>query len=69
MCVVYMLYWGPIENYLFLWPLPEHVTLEAALNENQKVVTQIKNEVPVYHRRVLRNKLIHSLEVSRQRQI
>ena len=50
---------GPIENYLFLWPLPEHVTLEAALNENQRVVTQIKNEVPVYHRQVLRNKLIH----------
>ena len=47
-------------NCLFIWPLPEQVTLEAALSENQKIVMKIQNDVPVYHRRALRNKLIHS---------
>ena len=42
---------GPVGNYLFVWPIPEHVTLEAALSENQKVISQIQSDVPVYHRR------------------
>ena len=41
---------GPISNYLFLWSLPDHVTMEAALHENQKVITQIQNDAPIYHR-------------------
>ena len=49
---------GPIGNYLFVWPLPPQVTLEAALVENQKVISQIQSSVPVYYRRALRNKLI-----------
>ena len=49
---------GPIGNYLFVWPLPPHITLEAALVENQKVISQIQSSVPVYHHRALRNKLI-----------
>ena len=46
-------------NYLFVWPIKEHVTLETALNENQKIITQIHSDVPVFHRRVLRKKLIY----------
>ena len=49
---------GPIGNYLFLWPLPAYVTMEAALNENQKVIAQIQKDVPTYHRRAFRRKLI-----------
>ena len=49
---------GPVGNYLFVWPIPEHVTLEAALSENQKVISQIQSDVPVYHCRELRKKLI-----------
>lgn len=25
---------APVGNYLFVWPLPEHITLEASLWEN-----------------------------------
>ena len=27
-----------VGNYLFVWPLQEHVTLETSLSENQKVI-------------------------------
>ena len=49
---------GPIGNYLFLEPLPDRVTMEAALHENQKIITQIQNDVPIYHRRAFRRQLI-----------
>ena len=49
---------GPVGNYLFIWPIQDHVTLEAGLNENQKIISQIQSDVPVYHRRTLRKKLI-----------
>ena len=49
---------GPVGNYLFVWPLPAHVTLEAALSKNQRVISQIQSDVPVYHRRELRRRLI-----------
>ena len=49
---------GPVGNYLFVWPLPEHVTLEASLCENQKVISQIQADVPQYHHRALKKKLI-----------
>ncbi len=49
---------GPVGNYLFIWPLPEHVTLEASLSENHKVISQIQANVPHYHHRALRKKLI-----------
>ena len=41
-----------------VWPLPEHVTLEAALSENQRVISQIQSDVPVYHRCDMRRRLI-----------
>ena len=49
---------GPVGNYLFVWPLPEHVTLEASLCENQKLISQIQADVPQYHHRALKKKLI-----------
>ena len=49
---------GPVGNYLFIWPIPKHVTMEAALSENQKVISQIQADVPAYHHRALRKKLI-----------
>ena len=44
--------------YLSTWPIPKHVTMEAALSENQKVISQIQADVPAYHHRALRKKLI-----------
>ena len=49
---------GSVGNYLFIWPIPKHVTMEAALSENQKVISQIQADVPAYHHRALRKKLI-----------
>ncbi len=49
---------GPVGNYLFIWLLPEHVTLEASPSENHKVISQIQANVPHYHHRALRKKLI-----------
>ena len=49
---------GPVGNYLFVWPLQSHITLEAALHENQKVISKIQADVPTYHNRALRKKLV-----------
>ena len=43
---------GPVGNYLFLWPLPEHVTLEAFLSESYPP------NVLIYPHPALRKKLI-----------
>lgn len=36
---------GPVGKYLFIWPIPEHVILKAALNENQKVISHFQSDV------------------------
>jgi len=41
-------------NYHFLWRIPHGVTLEAAMNENIKLMDQIKGILPTYHSRVMR---------------
>ena len=53
---------GPVGNYLFVWPLPEHVTMDVSLTENQRVISQIQANVPLYHHRALRKKLISKFE-------
>ena len=37
---------GPVSNYHFVWILPEKVTLEASLHENQKIIDKIKSDMP-----------------------
>ena len=50
---------GPVGNYHFVWILPEKVTLEASLHENQKIIDKIKSDAPTYyHNRALRKHLI-----------
>ena len=49
---------GPAGNYHFMWLLPDKVTLEASLHENQKIIDKIKADVPTYHNRALRKHLI-----------
>ena len=49
---------GPVGNYHFIWLLPDEVTLEASLHENQKIIDKIKADVPTYHNRALRKHLI-----------
>lgn len=48
---------GPVVNFLFIWPIPEVATSEAALNENQKSISQIQIDVPVYQHHALRKKI------------
>ena len=49
---------GPIGNYHFLWSLPPHVTMEAALQENQRLVSKVQTDAPAYHHRYLKKQLI-----------
>lgn len=49
---------GPIGNYHFLWGLPPHITMEAALQENQHLVSKVQTDVPIYHHRYLKKQLI-----------
>ena len=38
-----------VGNYRFIWKIPEHITLENALAENQRVVSKILQDLPTYH--------------------
>ena len=38
--------------------IPEHVTLEAALNENVRLLEEIKSQVPVFHGRALKAEFV-----------
>ena len=49
---------GPMGNYHFIWCIPDNVSLEASLSENQKIITSIQASAPVYHQRALRRHLI-----------
>ena len=49
---------GRVGKYLFVWPLPGLVTLEAALNDNQRVASNLQEGLPVYHRRALIRQLV-----------
>ena len=40
-------------NYFYLWIIPG-VTIESAMNENMQIISQIKEELPSYHSRVLK---------------
>lgn len=53
-------------NYHFVWPIPDNVSLEASLCENQKNITFIQASAPVYHHQALRRHLIsHFGRISR----
>lgn len=49
---------GPVGNYLFLWSLPPHVTMEAAMQENHLLIAKVQADAPAYHHRYLRKQLI-----------
>ena len=51
-------YGSNIGNYRFLWRIPEHVTMENTLAENQRVVTKILQDLPTYHTRCMRQEFI-----------
>jgi hypothetical protein len=48
---------GPVDNY-FLWSVPPHVPMEAAMQENQRLIAKVQEDAPVYHHRYLRKQLI-----------
>ena len=53
---------GPVGNYHFVWQLPDKVSMEAALCENQKLIANIQSAAPTYHHRALRQHLIPLFE-------
>lgn len=49
---------SPVGNYHFIWCLPPHVTMAAAVQENQRLISKIQTNAPAYHHRYLRKQLI-----------
>ena len=43
-----------LSNYNFIWRIPSGVTLEAATNENIRLIEDIKKNLPTYHSRALK---------------
>ena len=46
-------------NHVFIWKIPQGVSLEAATVENMHVINQIKQSLPTYHSRALRRAFIN----------
>ena len=46
-------------NHVFIWKIPQGVSLEAATVENMRVINQIKQSLPTYHSRVLRRDFVN----------
>ena len=46
-------------NRVFIWKIPQGVSLEAATLENMRVINQIKQSLPTYHSRALRRAFIN----------
>jgi hypothetical protein len=43
-----------VGNYHFIWKAPKYVSVEACSSENVQLVEEIKNEIPVFHTRMMR---------------
>ena len=58
-CVLFTKSYGSnIGNYLYIWKVPQHVTLESALTENQRIVSEITTKFPSYHTRSMRREFM-----------
>ena len=42
---------GSIGNYHFVWKIPTHIDVDVLLGENQKVLEQVKKDIPVFHKK------------------
>ena len=51
---------GSILIQHFVWRIPDDLSVEAALNENQKVIEKLKQDLPVYHTRAMQQEFISS---------
>lgn len=47
-----------IGNYQYIWKIPEHVSMDVALMENQKVLSAIASRLPQYHTRTMKREFI-----------
>jgi len=47
-----------ISNYIYIWKVPQHVTLENALSENQRVVSDITAQLQSFHTRAMRRSVV-----------
>ena len=50
---------GSVGNYHFVWKIPEHSSPSVLLNENQRVIEQIKREIPKFHKKSFRQEFIN----------
>ena len=59
-CVMYTASLGSnLGNHLFVWRIPQGVSLEAATVENMRIIDQIKQSLPTYHSRALRREFMN----------
>ena len=50
---------GSIRNYHFVWKIPTDIDADALLGENQKVIEQVKKDIPVFHKKSFRQEFIN----------
>lgn len=49
---------GGVVNHHFIWKVPELFDVDAAIGENQRVIGEIKSQLPVYHTRAMKRQFV-----------
>ena len=50
---------GPVLNQIFLWRDPDNFSIQDSLSLNQKVVSKLNDDMPIYHTRAMRQEFYH----------
>ena len=49
---------GSVLHQIFLWRVPDNFSIQDSLSLNQKVVSKLNDDMPVYHTRAMRKEFI-----------
>ena len=50
---------GSVINQVFVWRVPDSFAIQASLSVNQKVISKLNNEMPIYHTRAMRQEFVN----------
>ena len=50
---------GSVLNQSFLWRVPDNFSVQDSLSLNQRVVSKLNDDVPIYHTRAIRQEFVY----------
>ena len=50
---------GSVLNQSFLWRVPDNFSVQDSLSLNQRVVSKLNDDMPIYHTRAMRQEFVY----------